>query len=382
MKLRFAVLMPLVVLLTAGTVYPQEQTPVVIAVENSKGAAKTFIVDVEIVLDDGVLASVDMVGDVLSPAAEKTVREKVKGASLLELRGIHVHGFGTRPTGATMVLTLEDGDRDRAKAIVQAICDVWKPMLTDATEKSKGRLKVRLAAAEKKIGPARKRVERAVRDAGSEGGVFWNDPGVLAGQIKALEAERQQLALQLEGKDARIKAIIDVIGRVRAETEETVRTDPVAAELKKIVELEKKALPNLEKLRQAGAASDAVIDQQEIKLAQAKARLAERLEAVRDRHAWGLLKKLNEELVMLSIDKAEMEERDPSIRNRLAELALRYREMSVGRKERSLELKYAEAAIESAMQQREELMRKISDMIDPEVSVQVVREVPTDPKLP
>jgi len=45
-------------------------------------------------------------------------------------------------------------------------------------------------------------------------------------------------------------------------------------------------------------------------------------------------------------------------------------------------LKYAEAAIESAMQQREELMRKISDMIDPEVSVQVVREVPTDPKLP
>ena len=85
---------------------------------------------------------------------------------------------------------------------------------------------------------------------------------------------------------------------------------------------------------------------------------------------------------MLSIDKAEMQERDPRIRARLKDLERRYCEMSVGRKERSLELKYAEAAIASAMQQREELMRKISDMIDPSVTVAVVREAPPDFKVP
>ena len=137
---------------------------------------------------------------------------------------------------------------------------------------------------------------------------------VLDGLQKDLENRMQQLQMDLAGKKARVEAIQKKIAESAARVDAAMKDDPVAGELAKVVELRQKAVQKtvLDARRapqSAEAEHAAAMERAEVVLAEAKARLIERREAVARAAGGELLLRLNDELAVLGIDVAEIQAR-------------------------------------------------------------------------
>lgn len=120
-----------------------------------------------------------------------------------------------------------------------------------------------------------------------------------------LEEERQALKLAVVGKQARLDAITQTIARLSKAAEQRAKDDAVAVELEKVVNAREVAYQRIKDLYGAGQAGMSELVQAEVPIAEARAKLLERRDAVAQNSGGELLSVLNRELAMVSIDVAE-----------------------------------------------------------------------------
>ena len=130
----------------------------------------------------------------------------------------------------------------------------------------------------------------------------------IRGSAPKLDDERLALKLQLVGKQARQQALAVAIERLSKAAAERAKDDPVAAELEKVVVARERALARTLTIRKAGQpVSEAEVSAVEVELAESRARMLERRDAVSQANGGDLLTALNRELATVSIDLAEAE---------------------------------------------------------------------------
>ncbi|MBE3095947.1 MAG: hypothetical protein IMZ44_02310 [Planctomycetes bacterium] len=173
--------------------------------------------------------------------------------------------------------------------------------------------------------------------------------GILAA-VKALEEEKRKLQMDQVGFAARQQALERSIAEIAHRAEAKAAEDPVADELKRIVELREKELAMAQALFKVGKMPASEVGDVEIKMAEARAEWLKRREAVGALAGRDVLAKLNQEFSTIVIDNAETKARLEHIERQLAAdrrvlpLADKYQD-SV-----AFPLKLADREVQSALQ--------------------------------
>jgi hypothetical protein len=134
-------------------------------------------------------------------------------------------------------------------------------------------------------------------------------PKNLREAMTKLQDERQQLELDLRGKEARGDAIAKAIADLTKEAEAKNKGDEVLAELQQVVEAREKQLEMMKKNFASGLNTSVEVQQVAAQAAEARAKVAERKRDALAAAGGDALASLNRELRMLSIDRAEQEAR-------------------------------------------------------------------------
>lgn len=140
-------------------------------------------------------------------------------------------------------------------------------------------------------------------------------PEILQERIKAVELEKQRLEMDLAAMEARSQAIAKQIGRVEHQIHENFRDDDILKQLREIVVLREQGAERMRELIEQKVASRSDLAGAEEKIAQAKIRVAEREEALRQTTKSSLLDRLNDELATMMINRAEMDVRLAMLRD-------------------------------------------------------------------
>ena len=168
---------------------------------------------------------------------------------------------------------------------------------------------------------------------------------VLEAEIMTVRRIRASKSLELSSVQARLKAIQTLIDKVSAQAAERVKDDPIARELELIVKLREKAVATGKDLVAASKAGESEMDKWQIELAEARIRLARRREEVAGSGSSDQVTKFNQEMMRLTIDRAESEQRlvdHMQVEDRAVRELLRYRVENPGRQQ---EVRAAEAAL-------------------------------------
>ena len=177
-------------------------------------------------------------------------------------------------------------------------------------------------------------------------------------EAKAMETEEQKLRMDQVGHTARQKALEERIAKIAAKAETRAAGDPVAAELKKVVDLREQELGTAKELDKVAKIPASDVRAIEIKLAEARAEWLNRREAAGSLAGRDILAKLNEELSAIEVDNAETEARLMHIDDQLAKnrailpIADEYQDSL------ALPLKLVEREVESARMQRSKAEQK------------------------
>jgi hypothetical protein len=155
-----------------------------------------------------------------------------------------------------------------------------------------------------KIRAQTKDIEQQIREATGRADASVE---AIRGSVPKLDDERQSLKLKVIGAQARQQALAGAIDRLAKAAGERAKDDPVAAELEKVVKGREMAVERLRKMQAAGHAGVSEAEEAETAVAEAKARMLERREVVKQQNGGELLAGLNRELATLSIDIAEAE---------------------------------------------------------------------------
>ena len=167
---------------------------------------------------------------------------------------------------------------------------------------NRGLMEIRLS-----IGDLQKKVGRS--------DVSWDG---MFREVERLEKEKQSLEMEQAGRNARRGALERAVAETGEKARMQIASDAAAAELEKLVALLEEQVKTMKDIRDKGRASDQDLTDLQIRLSEAKGRLAARREAVLQAAGGDLLAKLNAELTMLSIDDAERMARLKMIEDQLA----------------------------------------------------------------
>jgi len=137
-------------------------------------------------------------------------------------------------------------------------------------------------------------------------------------EVERLEKEQQALEMEQAGRKARRDALERAVAETDFKARQQIADDAVIAELEKLVALLEEQGKAMKEIRDKGRVSEQDLTDLQIRLAEAKGRLAARREAVLQAAGGDLLAKLNAELTMLSIDAAECDARLKSLQEQLA----------------------------------------------------------------
>ncbi|MCX5677081.1 MAG: hypothetical protein NTX87_18995, partial [Planctomycetota bacterium] len=183
-------------------------------------------------------------------------------------------------------------------------------------------------------------------------------------EAKALETEGQKLQMDQIGHTARQKALTARIADIVAKAEARAAEDPVATELKKIVDLREQELGSAKQLDKNGLIPASDVRAIEIKVAEARAEWLKRREAAGSLAGRDLLAKLNEELSAIEVDNAETEARLKHIDDQLARNRAILPLADECQDSVALPLKSAEREVQDARMQRSEAEKRLRDFVD------------------
>ena len=187
--------------------------------------------------------------------------------------------------------------RDRALQLAHREQDVSAKQLDDATAQAQ-ELRVKL----------RELAGRA--DVSTQG---------VTAAVSRLEEEKEKLELDLLGKKARREALEKEIAEQADRLQKQAQTDPVVAELKKVVEARETKLKQMRQMNEAGTATQSELNDAIATVAEARAKLAERERggAIGEGGGGQMLDALNRERITLSVDLHELEARLKLVEARL-----------------------------------------------------------------
>jgi predicted nucleic acid-binding Zn-ribbon protein len=160
-----------------------------------------------------------------------------------------------------------------------------------------------------------KDIEQKIREITGRSDV---DADAIRASVPKLEDERQELRLTVIGKEARQKALTEAIEKLSKAAAARASDDPVAAELEKVVTFKERARDRLRQLHEQGVATNEETAAAEAPIAEARARLLERREAVKQSSGGEMLSGMNRELATISIDVAEAQAKLKAIDELLA----------------------------------------------------------------
>jgi len=120
-----------------------------------------------------------------------------------------------------------------------------------------------------------------------------------------LDEQVESIRLELQGNEARSRALSDVIEQQSKRALARAEKDPVAIELQKLVDLRSVAADRVQAAYKAGAAPTAEVDAAAAALAEAKVRLAERRQTLGAQVGADALAVWNRELLDLTVTNAQ-----------------------------------------------------------------------------
>jgi hypothetical protein len=134
-------------------------------------------------------------------------------------------------------------------------------------------------------------------------------PEILKERIKNAELEKQRLEMDRAALRVRRDAIARQLEQSTKDVNEALARDEVLQRLREIIPLREKEVARVETMIDQGAASKEELAGFQEKVVEARLRVAEREQALRQGNKAGLLERLNDELATTMINQAEMEVR-------------------------------------------------------------------------
>lgn len=296
-----------------------------------------------------------------------------------------VAGDSPRRRAITCVVTAMVGGRygfpeilPAGTEILDAAAEVLEEALKAAYERSLEELKGQQAEFEKQVAdgeqlmePIKAKIADLRKEAEKAGWMFESIEASLK-RVRDVEDQVQELEMDVEARKARQAALAERIAAINAEMAEKLKGDAISVELERVVKARQEQLEAIRRMADSGRASRDDLVEAEVKLAEAKARLVERREAVARAAGGDLLTRLNGELAMLAVDRAEAEARFALVTRRLAEArkALQmYRE--IGALEQELSGHQGRANQSAA--ELANIKRRLDGAMPPEVKVEATR---------
>jgi hypothetical protein len=162
-----------------------------------------------------------------------------------------------------------------------------------------------------------RKVEEVLRD---KTGRVDVSPDSLRQAASRMENELESLQLDTAGADARMKALAKTVSEVAHKGEDAANTDEVAKQLMIVVAAREQELAMKQKLVEQATISQADLGDARARVAEAKAKLAERRIAVSASAGGGALVDWNREMLNLSLDAQERKARTEFLKQRLDRL--------------------------------------------------------------
>jgi hypothetical protein len=267
----------------------------------------------------------------------------------------------------------------RASRLLAGLCAGTERVLKDRSDEALIRRREVLMQAERDVAQAEQRLGRVhelQQTLYADAGQTELSHAVVLAHLQAADREWRDLEQKLAALRARQKALTEEIARIGHHAAARAEQDPVAAELRKVVELRERALQKMRERKQEHQVGEQEIADAEERLALARAELARQQQTASLAVGGSLLADLNRDVVMLAVDIAETEARRLSLRSyldharerKLLELASRYDT------EIPQQLRAAEEALQQALRRKVAVEEQLGDYSA--ISFTVVGEVP------
>jgi len=145
-------------------------------------------------------------------------------------------------------------------------------------------------------------------------------PKTLTGALSSMDDELQRLQIERLSKDARRQALEEQIAELTERVQKRIESDPIATELKKVVDAREESVATLKKMYESGTSSRAELTQAVAQAAEAKAKLLQQQRDASAAAGGTSLEAFNRELMTLSIDAKELNTKTKYLEERLPRL--------------------------------------------------------------
>jgi hypothetical protein len=215
-----------------------------------------------------------------------------------------------------------------ASDIADATVQDLRSKLADATENQRENWQNQLQSDTDSMGSL-KAAREATSDRMAEFSSILGNAGGLADPstegvrdvARTLETGHEVAQLDIEGKTARQKALSEAIAKLTDQVREKLDADPIAQQLREVADAREKELNAEKALHSAGGATDADLNRDIAALAEAKAAVLERQEAAAKAAGADSLQQCNRDLLLNSVDLAELHARSDAMDKRLKVLS-------------------------------------------------------------
>lgn len=140
-------------------------------------------------------------------------------------------------------------------------------------------------------------------------------------KMKSLELERERINMELYAKQARRKALAAQMDEMKTALSDKIQQDEVLEQLNKIVEARVAEVKRMQELQKSNAATNSEVQATEAKVAEAKVRVAERKDLLRQSNGSDVIARLSADMSTVMVDVAELEARKHYIDTQLPNIA-------------------------------------------------------------
>ena len=162
-----------------------------------------------------------------------------------------------------------------------------------------------------------KQIRNQLRDLSGRSDV---SPKTLISALSSMDDELQRLQIERLSKDARRRALEEQIAELTERVQKRIESDPIATELKKVVDAREESVSTLKKMYESGTSSRAELTQAVAQAAEAKAKLLQQQRDASAAAGGTSLEAFNRELMTLSIDAKELDTKTKYLEDRLPRL--------------------------------------------------------------
>lgn len=199
--------------------------------------------------------------------------------------------------------------RAEARKLLAALCSELRAALEQVGEHVAGELQGRLEATREQLEQLNAEMQR-LREQGramlESAGRASLDPEAIAAELDELQSRARDLEAELLASKAREEAITRQIEQIREQMESAVNDDELLRELVEIVAFREQQATEWAKYLEQGKIGEVEMGNMLEKLAETRARLAERREALRRERGGELIHALSERLMDNALRNAEL----------------------------------------------------------------------------